>query len=658
MKIDDKSDKMLQSMEYIDEKYILEADPSNAEQYKMQIRDDENIVKKQKRKRIYLKAVSIAACVMIVFMALSLWLFLPYNADPPDISEYAGSAYYTVIQKLNALTYPKPKYKNNFDRYILERFRQDIIFSEEFANIEENSASSQHYFETTDNQVSGVIEADTIKRSDKYIYYMDCGILKVFSIDGENSEFVGSYSINSSMEPDDRFYMQYEFFLSSDCRTVTVINPYKDNKNERYTDLIMLDVSDPERITKKKTVTLCGDYMTSRITNDNIFLLTGFSVSEYPDFSDLNSFIPYIDTDDGIYHVSPDNIFISPVIESDSVYYTIAYLLDEETLAMKDCFSFLGYSGYRSDIYFSDSRMYIAAPYTDKKIENDDLISTRMTDIACISYDEDTLEYDGAILLKGYTENQYSMDEYNNQFRIVTTTETYRAEPQIDRISYFESKVSYILVMSATVTNASLYCIDLDTWQISASVEEFAPPNETVRSVRFDKEKAYVCTSVRFTDPVFCFDLSDIQNITVKDTGTIEGFSTSLVDFADGYFLGIGAGDNSKTKVEIYEETDDGIASVCKYEKKGAYSPYYKSYLIDRENSLIGLGMITGEDRTEEDWNIYRYYLLYFDGNELHEVMNAGSRDYNDFKRAAYIDGYIYIFCHDDFKVVKVELPE
>ena len=100
-----------------------------------------------------------------------------------------------------------------------------------------------------------------------------------------------------------------------------------------------------------------------------------------------------------------------------------------------------------------------------------------------------------------------------------------------------------------------------------AKVERFAPKGETVRSVRFDGDYAYVCTAIQLTDPVFFFDLSDLSNITYKDTGTISGFSTSLVDLGDGFLMGIGVGSLSTTlKVEIYVEGEQGVESYCSYE--------------------------------------------------------------------------------------------
>lgn len=649
MKDTDKRNKIFYSMDLIDEKYIEEADPAKA-----------------RRIRVIKRIAVTAACVILVLTAVNLWLFLPYTIDPPDISEYSGSEYYAVMQKINEMTCPKPIYKNNYDKYVISGSQirkepplmgglDDGVNSANGGYGSDYSSIQQTYVETTDNQVSGVIESDLIKRSDKYIYYMDYGVLKVFTVNGEDVELAGMYDICASKNYE-RSFDKYEFYLSLDCNTVTVIAPRDENHTDRYheddvcyVDLVSLDVSDPANIKEKNSVSIRGDYVSSRIIEGNILFVSSYHIYK-PDFSDEKSFIPYIDTGNGAEYVKPENIFAVSNNDSSDINFANIYLLDEETFDTKDAVSFLGYS---SDIYVSNSRIYLAEQYNDYKTKLfSETYRTVMTEITCVSYGEGTLKHEGMTSLKGYINDQYSMDEYENYIRIVTTT-------LVSTGSYADYEEN---------TNASLYCINLDTWKIDATVEEFAPQDEIVRSVRFDKDKAYVCTStnIQFTDPVFFFDLSDIHNITVKDTGTIDGYSTSLVDFGDGYLLGIGMLGRVHFKIEIYKETDTGVESVCEYDVSNTYYPTsYKSYFIDREKRLIGFSL---DNYHYPAGKTERYVLLYFDGAELRELIDNGTRDmwpmdyvykYDiNADRGLYIDEYLYIFCHQRCGGVKVELPE
>jgi uncharacterized secreted protein with C-terminal beta-propeller domain len=204
----------------------------------------------------------------------------------------------------------------------------------------------------------------------------------------------------------------------------------------------------------------------------------------------------------------------------------------------------------------------------------------------------------------------------------------------------------------------ALYCIDITTWEPLAKIENFAPKGETVESVRFDGDKAYVCTAVvvQLTDPVFFFDLSDLSNITVKDTGVIDGYSSSLVNFGDGYLLGIGFNNRRELKIEVYEEGENGVNSVTAFEKNVGFSLNYKAYFIDRENQLIGLCI---DDYEAADYynrkDRQRYIVLHFDGFQLREVLSASLENASpDYCRATLIDGYMYILGQDNFRAVEL----
>jgi len=163
-----------------------------------------------------------------------------------------------------------------------------------------------------------------------------------------------------------------------------------------------------------------------------------------------------------------------------------------------------------------------------------------------------------------------------------------------------------------------------------------------------------VCTAevITFTDPVYFFDLRDLNNITWKDTGTIEGYSTSLINVGEGYLLGIGRGGSSALKIEVYEETEDGVVSVCVYERNAIYSTEYKSYLVDREKNLIGLHIL--------DWNtgFQGYVLLHFNGYKLLEMQVIPMDCYGEGDTRAFIaDDYLFVFSdakENNFRVTQI----
>ncbi|MBE6653054.1 MAG: hypothetical protein E7610_06535 [Ruminococcaceae bacterium] len=629
-----------------DDKYVAEAHPDN--------------VIKPKRNKILISLV--AACACFALLVCNLWLFIPFNTNPPDVSQYADSEYYGLIQKLNVLTFQQPKYKNNAEKLwagiknisfdLTDGVTKDADNAIPEAAGDGMTDGTNSYQEITDNQVEGIIEADRIKRSDTHIYYLDDDVLRIFSIDKENTTEIGNYTIYE--EGTGPYMDQWEFYLSSDCKTVTVVTQYY-SKNEsvsrRYVNLISLDVSDPTNIVKKDEFNITGEYMSSRMTNGSILLLTEFVINKQElDFDDVTTFVPQIDEGNGLYSI-PANGIVSPDNLSNT-RYTVVMKLDEKTLDLQGTAAYLSYS---EDVYVSENHVFLTHVFADNK-ENDDGTITRnsMTEISCLTYGGDTFEIQGNVTVRGYVKDQWSMDEYEGILRVFTTTNATTIREQ----TYSNGNVSAEILQTATgESNASLYCIDLSTFEIVTSVIDFAPPREEIQSVRFDKETAYVCTSIEMSDPVFFFDLSDLDNITYKDTGTIEGFSTSLINLGNGYLLGIGrGGDWSSFKVEVYEETSDGVRSVCTYELENAdYSTDYKSYYIDRQNQLIGLGIVDKNYPTAKySSETYRYVLLHFDGYELVELVNVNLLGNPAAQRGVYIDGYMYMFGSRDFKVEKV----
>ena len=630
------------SLSLADDKYIAEAHPDNM------------IKPKRKRRFIY----TAAACACLALIACSMWLFIPFRTTPPDVSRYSGNEYYGLIQKLNELTFQKPRYKNNAAKLLDGLSRIPLNFGamekdgaampDSNSGMDDGTSGVGGYQEVTDNQVEGIIEADRIKRSDTHIYYLDNEVLRIYTIDKENTKEAGSYKLYGGSE---NYYLdQWEFYLSNDCKTVTVVTQYytkTDSNANRYVNLISLDVSDPANIVKKDEFNITGGYMSSRKAEGSILLLTEFVINKKElNFNNKETYLPQINEGNGPYSipasgiVSPDNL--------SNTRYTVVLKLDENTLDLKGSAAYLSYS---EDVYVSENHVFLTHVFADKT-ESDDGTITRnsMTEISCLTYGGDSFDIKGSVTVRGYVKDQWSMDEYNGVLRVFTTTNA----TTVREHSYDDRNMSADILQTATGrSNASLYCIGLSNFEIIASVIDFAPPREEVQSVRFDGETAYVCTSIELSDPVFFFDLSDLNSITYKDTGTIEGFSTSLVNLGNGYLLGIGRGGSwSSLKIEVYEETEDGVRSVCAYELDPAvYSTEYKSYYIDRQNQLVGIGVIDNSRYNDE---ACRYILLHFDGYELTELINVHLDGIPAHMRGVYIDGYMYMFGANSYKVEKV----
>lgn len=624
-------------------------------------------IKRRRRKT----AAIITSSALVLCLVLAV-LFVPYDTTPPDVSQYADSEYYELIRTLNLATYEKPVYKNNFQamRGFFSSVNQRkggapesvdnmMPVSRPMPGAPVASAGqSDQYQEITDNQVAGVIESDLIKRSDRHIYYLRNHSLYVYSIKGTDSdpvtnvELVGTYTLPKVQQAGSSgsplyYHLSEQMYLSQDCTTVTVVRSAYDSDLGRCIEFLNLDVTEPANITKKDSVLFSGNLISTRMVDGNILLAyQHYFQMENIDFDDLSTFVPGYKVNGEMHYVDADNILCPDGGVMDR--YTVVCTVDGDSLEVTGSAALMGYS---NTLYVSQDTMYLSRAYSIEEettsSQYNQILRKAMTEITGISYGSSGMEILGTVALEGSIKDQYSMDAFDGILRVVTSTTVttmrrYGDEPN--------ASVSFGQIRN----NVNLYCVDLSAWEIRASVIGFAPEGEDAQSVRFDGHNAYVCTAqvVTFTDPVYFFDLSDLDHITYTDTGTIDGYSTSLIQLGDGYLLGIGYGDSrDRLKIEVYQQSDNAVISVCSYEVYAHFSTEYKSYLIDREQDLVGLGIYDWENDRRE------YILLHFDGYQLNRVVTVPVDGVLDHMRAVLIGQDLLTFwdASDGFALTPIQ---
>jgi len=568
-----------------------------------------------------------------------------------NVKEHKDDPYYPIILKLSALKVKQ--WSTNGDGDMKGDAMAPGAPEMDMENnagmmppTDTDGAPGESYEEITDNQVAGVIEGDRMKRSSKYIYYLaENGTLYIYSIQGKESEEVGKYSLKVNNSTEKFTAAQCEFFLSKDCKTVTFMMPiYSFDLGINCLKIKQVDVSDPASPKEKNEVTVSGAYESARMVDGDFLVMTHYTLDwNTVDYKDKNTFVPQITTAGTPEYVAPDHIMMPETLTDKS--YTVAVRLDGDTLDTIGSGAFLSYS---EEVYVGTDSLYATHRHIERTKKGSLVTEKTVTDISRMSYSRDAFAPMKALTVEGFVKDRYSLDEYNGILRVVTTTSItqYREE---------KSGFSSYATDWQSNTSANLYCIEIEDMTVRSSEEGFAPSGETVQSVRYKGSTAYVCTAVVFTDPVFFFDLSDPDNITYKETEEIEGYSSSLVDFENGMLLGIGQTNWSNLKVEMYEEGEENVESVCKYVLNNAsFSQTYKDYYIDRENQLIGLGVSVWDDRTYETHNYY--IVLHFDGERLTQVVKTelGGRYTN--QRGFYTDGYFYMCGANDFQVKELNL--
>ncbi len=175
-------------------------------------------------------------------------------------------------------------------------------------------------------------------------------------------------------------------------------------------------------------------------------------------------------------------------------------------------------------VYASGSALYIAArqiySYGDQwYFDNSTQIPQATTVHKFNLYKEPagTL-YAASGIVKGRVLNQFSMDEYENYFRIATTT-GHLPDENVHNTLVILRDNSGVLEAVGTVDNIA--------------------PTEDIRSVRFDDNRAFMVTFKK-TDPLFTFDLSEPTSPQVEAELKIPGYSTYIHQMDENHLLTIG----------------------------------------------------------------------------------------------------------------------
>jgi len=278
-----------------------------------------------------------------------------------------------------------------------------------------------------------------------------------------------------------------------------------------------------------------------------------------------------------------------------------------------------------------------------------------------ISINNGNIEYKTNGEAPGHVLNQFSMDEYNGNFRIATTTGNWRAE-----------SLNHV------------YILDSDL-NIIGRLEDLAH-GERIYSVRFMGSKGYMVT-FRQIDPLFVIDLSDPYYPMVLGYLKIPGVSDYLHPYDETHIIGIGRDATEEgrmlgMKLSLFDVTDvSNPKEISKYiiGERGTYSEAlndHKAFLFSRSKNLLVIPIRLSEGGK---WNVWQgAYVFNLDlingftlkGRITHDNKTANETDYYDYqsqiRRSLYMDNVLYTVSSkmikmnslDDLEEInKVELP-
>ncbi|HEX9262039.1 MAG TPA: beta-propeller domain-containing protein, partial [Candidatus Bathyarchaeia archaeon] len=370
-----------------------------------------------------------------------------------------------------------------------------------------NSESASKSYSTTNIQVAGVDEADLVKNDGSYLYVASNDysnnqnyvyILKadpqdprvIARIALENNTYLAGMYLSQDSSKLIIIGSEYQVYaLDVMAPAEALIYPYR---SEVRTFLNVYDVSDKVHPVLAKNFTLSGSYFNSRMIGDYVYAV----VNQPASILENNVMpLPRVYEDAAVSEVAPSKIYYSETANYSGAtnnYFTYTTFIGLNVIdSAQELTNMTILMGGASTMYVSLSNIYVTYPTWSE--------SGEFTSIYRISVNKDALAFEAKGSVAGYVLNQYSMDEYNGNFRLAAT-------------SWKDTTRNTVYVLNSNLT------------KVGEVKLENAELRETIQSVRFMGDKAYVVTFER-KDPFFVLDMSNPESPTVAGELQIPGFS-------------------------------------------------------------------------------------------------------------------------------------
>ena len=563
----------------------------------------------------------LATLLIISAIPLSLFLSSPQTSEQTDLTLNKFSSYNELKTFLKTTTQGN-NYVFDGRGGVLEN--ADSLVAPQASATESYDGGSSDYSKTN-IQVEGVDEADIVKSDGEYLYIVsgnnltivkayppeEAAVISKITLDGSISGIFINGNKLAIFETDYSFYTLYygvavrESTSTSEEKNGTTPEdvPPEDDKTITYdppaTSVKVYDVSDKAKPVLTRDYSIDGNYFSSRMVSNYVYVV----VTMYTYFTETDIALPRIQEEDDTEVIQATDIYYCDLSDSSYTFTTIAAINinndsqepTHETIVL----------GATSGIYVSQSNIYVTFPnYSYQEGE------TMKTAIQRIKIDEQAITIEASGEVPGYVLNQFSMDEYNDYFRVATTVHNWNLRT----------------FAAEETTRNNVYVLDMKL-NIVGKLEDLAP-GEQIYSARFMGNRCYVVT-FRNIDPLFVIDLANPAAPKVLGELKVTGYSGYLHPYDENHIIGIGKETEYDAKedfawyqglkISLFDVSDfSNPIEIDKFEigDRGTDSPIlydHKSLLFDKEKNLLVIPVAVAEiDETDyrdgvPDWAYGNY---------------------------------------------------
>ncbi|MFH0748696.1 MAG: beta-propeller domain-containing protein [Candidatus Bathyarchaeota archaeon] len=498
-----------------------------------------------------------------------------------------------------------------------------------------NDGGSSLDYSTTNIQVEGVDEADIVKTDGEYLYLVSGAVIYILRVHPpEEAKLLSKLNLNTSVVG---MYVKGEKLVLMQGGYISDYLRYYPLSEK--TCILLYDISNRSAPYLETSVAIDGTYFNSRMIQDFVYVV----VNKPAQVTDNEGVVlPEVQMGNTTLTINASNIYYTGIIDY-SYYFTSILALNVQDSTQKPIVESL-LLGATSNIYVSAENIYLTSSiYSIPYGTRINKVSIKAGNIIPLA----------STLVSGFVLNQYSMDEYNEFFRIATS------DGKSTRVTIFDKDLKAI-----------------------GKLEDLAP-GESLYSARFMNDRCYLVTFKK-TDPLFTIDLKDSTNPKVLGQLKIPGYSDYLHPYDENHLIGVGKetieAENGNfawyqgVKISLFDVSNiSQPKEISKIEigDRGTDSPVLndpKAFLFSKSKNLLVLPILLATIDEEKyplgiPPNTYGDYvwqgayvlnitledgLKYLGGvthiDNLTDLMNSGyyfSSVYS-VKRALYIDNILY----------------
>ena len=518
-------------------------------------------------------------------------------------------------------------------------------------------------FSGTNVQVEGIDEGDIVKTDGTYLYILRGHRLLIARAEGKSTRILSETKVGLSESNESktgyssRDKEPMELYVSGD-RVAVLSGCYESSgdysgkertwTHREYTAVDLYDVSDPAHPKAAAQLGQDGNVMGSRLKDGTLYLVTNYYVYDW-NKDQPETYVPCLYRGGRAVPVAAGDIWLCPGPGGESTSYAVVTAYDLAGGAASATRSILGggntlYMSHDS-IYVANSRYAetISQPRTESVYTVVDHNYARETRISRFDL-AGGLEVAASGTVPGGLDDQFSMDEYQGNLRLVVTTEGYSYTTYTDEAMKFEN---YRWHEDQETANG-LYILGPDL-SVLGSVKDLAP-GEQVYSARFDGGIAYFCT-YRNVDPLFAVDVSDPTAPKVLSALKISGFSEYLHPWGDGRLLGVGyeadeeTGRTEGVKLVMFntdDKTDVTALTSLMTDLSSSEAMYnHKAFLISPAKGLLAFP-------ADKGYCFFRYE----EGKGFTRAATVDLGEWSYESRGLYIGDTIYVVGSDAIYVI------